>query len=705
MFQSIQQKNLEKLFNPKSIAIVGATSMPGKVGNVITKNILNLGYAGKVFLVNPTHREIFGKVCFSSLKEIEKEVDLAIIVIPARFVEEEIRQNADKVKNFVIISAGFSEIGWEGKMREENLKKIIEEKKINILGPNCLGFIVPELKLNASFAGGLPKPGKIAFISQSGALAVAFLDISAKEEINFSKVISIGNKMQISETELLEYLGEDEKTEIIGMYLENIKDGKKFIKIAQKYASKKPIIILKAGHSEKTQKAIASHTGALAGDDEIISVALEKTGILQANNLEEFFSLLKIINQPSLIPKGKTVIITNAGGVGVLTADAFSGKNIQLANINEKTKESLRSFLPIESSLENPIDLLGDAKEDRYRKALEIISADDEAGSFLCVLTPQDQTPVEKIAQEIINFKKRNIAFVASIFVGGKKVEKAIQNLNKSGICNFSFPEIAVKTLETYWRWGEFKSKNTKSKNQFINQKRQKKIQEIVAKAQKESRSVLYFSEASKIMEMYNLIPASYQEFFPEKNLSEFEITQKKSSKFSLKFPVVLKVDDQNFLHKTEKGGVVLGIENEIQLKKNLKLMQKKFPGTRLIAQSMSGKAAEIIVGIKRDVSFGPIVVYGLGGIYTEFLKMVDYLIPPFTVWEAQEHIKKSKLSFLFQKTRGQKEYNIEELAKIVFGVSNLAMEIPQIKEFDINPVFMYNDEKDALLADIKIII
>ncbi|PJA89496.1 MAG: hypothetical protein CO138_00095, partial [Candidatus Moranbacteria bacterium CG_4_9_14_3_um_filter_33_15] len=410
MFENIREKKLEKLFNPQSIAIVGATPTEGKVGNVIAKNILNLGYGGKVFLVNPNHKEIFGRNCFSSLREIDETVDLAIIVVPARFVEEEIRQSADRIKNFVIISAGFSEIGWEGKTREESLKKIIEEKRINILGPNCLGFIVPELKLNASFAGGLPKPGKIAFVSQSGALAVAFLDISAKEDINFSKVISIGNKMQISETELLEYLGNDEKTEIIGMYLENIKDGKKFLKTAQKYAFKKPIIILKAGHSEKTQKAIASHTGALAGDDEIISVALERAGILQASNLEEFFSLLKMIGESSFAPKGKTVIITNAGGVGVLTADAFSGKNIQLADINEKIKKKLHSFLPVESSLENPIDLLGDAKEDRYKKALEIISEDKEVGSFLCVLTPQDQTPVEKIAQEIINFKQKNVA-------------------------------------------------------------------------------------------------------------------------------------------------------------------------------------------------------------------------------------------------------------------------------------------------------
>jgi len=704
MFENIREKKLEKLFNPQSIAIVGATPTEGKVGNVIAKNILNLGYGGKVFLVNPNHKEIFGRNCFSSLREIDETVDLAIIVVPARFVEEEIRQSADRIKNFVIISAGFSEIGWEGKTREESLKKIIEEKRINILGPNCLGFIVPELKLNASFAGGLPKPGKIAFVSQSGALAVAFLDISAKEDINFSKVISIGNKMQISETELLEYLGNDEKTEIIGMYLENIKDGKKFLKTAQKYAFKKPIIILKAGHSEKTQKAIASHTGALAGDDEIISVALERAGILQASNLEEFFSLLKMIGESSFAPKGKTVIITNAGGVGVLTADAFSGKNIQLADINEKIKKKLHSFLPVESSLENPIDLLGDAKEDRYKKALEIISEDKEVGSFLCVLTPQDQTPVEKIAQEIINFKQKNVAFINTIFLGGKKIEKASQNLSKNGICNFSFPEMAVKTLETYWHWGEFRSKKPKLKRQFINKKRQKKIQGIVEKVQKENRSVLYFSEAAEIMEMYNLTPVLYEEFFSEKS-QKTNSKQKKSSKFFLKFPVVLKVDDQNFLHKTEKGGVILGIENEIQLEKNLRIMRKKFPGVRLIVQSMSKNAAEIIIGIKRDASFGPVVVYGLGGIYTEFLKMVDYLMPPFTAWEAQEHIRKSKLNFLFQKSRGQKEYRIEELAKIVSGVGNLAMEIPQIKEFDINPVFMYNDGREALLSDIKIMI
>ncbi len=363
---------LNNLFNPKSIAIVGASEEEGKVGNVAAKNILQLGYAGKVFLVNPKHKTLFGRKCYKSLGEIESQIDLAIIAIPAKFVNEVVKESANLVKNYVIISAGFGEINDEGKKREEELKQVAEKNNLNILGPNCLGFIIPELKLNASFAGGMPEAGNIAFVTQSGALAVAMMDAAKNYDFKFSQIISIGNKMRIGEAELLEYLEKDEKTKIIGLYLEGVKDGKKFIKIARNLS--KPIVILKAGKTERARKAITSHTGALAGSAEITSAVFKDAGIIQAENLEEFFNLLHLISFCGAPFSREAAVITNAGGAGVLTTDAFLGKSIGLAELSGEAKKSLREFLPEESSVENPVDLLGDAGEDRYEKALDMIN-------------------------------------------------------------------------------------------------------------------------------------------------------------------------------------------------------------------------------------------------------------------------------------------------------------------------------------------
>ena len=686
--------NLEKLFNPKSIAIVGASSEEGKIGNVVAKNILELGYEGEVFLVNPKYDEIFNKKCYKSLAESASsadKIDLAIMAIPAKFVNQEILNNSKNIKNFVVISAGFSEIGEIGKKQEEELKKIADENELNILGPNCLGYISPNIKLNASFAGSMPEAGDISFVTQSGALAVAIMDKAKKEGLKFSSIVSVGNKMQISETEMLEFLAEDKNTKVIGMYLEGIKDGKKFVEVAGNISKIKPIVILKAGKNEKTQKAISSHTGALAGNDEIISAVFEKAGIIRANNLEEFFALLNFISFSYVVPNQKVAVITNAGGAGVLVSDAFSGKNIQLADLDQETKNKLREFLPAESSVENPIDLLGDAREDRYKKALEIFSTVPDIGSIICLLTPQEQTPVLEIAKEIIKFKNKTDKNIATVFLGGEKVEKAIAKLKQNGVCNFNFPDLAVAAIDSYSQWNEFRILKTKNPSQIINEKRRAKVLEIINKAKSKNRQALYFSESAEIMAMYGI-----------NTVESFEIENYHGR--NLGYPVVLKVDSDKFLHKTEKNGVVLNIENEMKLSRAVSQMRTNFPESHLIIQSMAKRGAELIIGIKKDEIFGPVIVYGLGGIYAEFLKTVDYLVPPINLSQVEKALLSGKIRFLFQGARGQKKYNVEEMAKILMGVSSFALEIPEIGEFDINPLIVYNNQR-AIAVDVKIMI
>lgn len=692
MKKMFKTKNkLKNLLEPQSIAVVGATETEGKIGNILSRNLLDLGYQGDIFFVNPKHKKLFKKNCYQSLERIEKKVDLAIIAIPADFVLDVVEKSAGRIKNFVIISAGFSEIGKDGKAKERELMNIAKKNDLNILGPNCLGFINPNLNLNASFAGGMSEKGNIAFISQSGALAVALMDVAKKEGLSFSGIVSVGNKMQLDEIELIKYYAQDKDTKVISLYLEGIKDGRKFIEVAREVSKKKPIVILKSGKGEKSQKAISSHTGALAGSDKVVDVAFEKARVIRADNMENFFDLVKVISEFDVPENNKVAIVTNAGGPGVLTTDAFDGKNLEIAEFSDKVKQKLGMFLPHESSVENPVDLLGDAQEDRYEKTLSVIDREDVSIVF-CVLTAQNQTPVEKIADAIIDFKKKTKKIVSTIFIGGDKVEGVDLKLEENGVCNFPFPGRAIDALEKYYNWS---IRDVSKISSFsVNSRRRKKAQEIVEKAKNENRKALFFSEAKKLMKLYGINTT---------NLVEFDFDEKFREKKNMKFPVVLKVDSDRVLHKSDRQGLILGIKNEKELKKAFKKMRKNFPEERMIVQPMLEIETELILGIKKDSVFGPVIIYGLGGIYTEVFKMVDFLVLPMSINEIKNKLIKSKIGYLFEKTRGQKPYDISRMAEILYGLSSLALEVDEIKELDINPLLFYRDKKEVAV-DVKVI-
>lgn len=699
-------KNLENFFNPQAIAIVGASEEPGKIGNILAKNLLELGYAGKVFLVNPKHENILNQKCYPSILEIEEKVDLAIMVIPAKFVNEVIKTAKDKVKNFIVISAGFAEIhpvkspqsgvaegefngvNQEGPQRQEELKKIAEENNLNILGPNCLGFIIPSLKLNASFAGGLPEAGNISFVSQSGALAVGLMDMAKKEGLQFSSIISIGNKMQMGETELLEYLDADANTKVIGMYLEGIQDGRKFIEVAQKI--KKPIVILKAGKTARAQKAISLHTGALAGSDKIMTAVFAKTGVIRAENMDEFLGLLKLISSLDVPQNGEVIIVTNAGGLGVLTTDAFQNKKIKLAEIGEKTQAKLRKFLPEESSLSNPIDVLGDADEKRYAKTLEIIKKEN-AGTIICLLTPQDQTPVKKIAAKIAKFKEKSGKNILTVFMGGERVAKAIIKLRENNIPNFFLSDQAVQTLDKYWKWSVKKNIINQNKNLFeVNTERQMKAVETISQVKAQGKGALLFQEAAEIMKLYGI---GIVDFWTETQLG------------AVRFPAAVKVDSDKVLHKTDKKGLILNLKNQEELEKAIAEIKQNFPGEKIVIQPMIEGGTELILGIKKDEIFGPIVVVGLGGIYTEIFHAVDFIIPYSDKEAIKNILLQGKSGFLFRETRGKIACDLEEITQIVFNLQALALEVGQIKGLDINPLISQGLDKNSLAVDVKIII
>lgn len=692
----MSKNTLDELFEPKSIAIVGASNKPGKVGTVIAENISKLGYKGKIYYVNPSYKILKLKKCYPSISAIGKNIDLAVISVPSKFVLDVVKESMHATKNFVVITAGFSEIGEEGAKREKELAALAKKNNLNILGPNCLGFIMPKIKLNASFAGGMPKAGNIAFVSQSGALAVAIMDKANGEHLGFSHIVSVGNQMQLNEAKLLEYLSASKDVKVIGMYLEGIKNGSEFLEIAAKVSKIKPVVILKAGKTEKAQKAISSHTGALAGSDNIVDVVFEKTGVIRANDLEEFFDVLTLISF-SDAPRNKQVaVVTNAGGAGVLATDAFKGKSIELADLSLKIKKAIKSRLPQEASVENPIDLLGDADDVRYKDALEILCSG--VGATISLLTPQKQTPVDKIAEIVINSNKKSKTTSLSVFIGGDRVKHAINILKQNNIPNFASPERAVSSLDKYYKWSVFKKSKEVSVKKTINNDRKKKVAKIISKARDEGRNALLFAEAAEVMNNYGVSSGDFWVISAKKNSSTGipKITN---------FPVVAKVDSDKVLHKTDKQGVILNIKNQGELEVAVQKIQQNFPGEQVLIQPMQQKQMELILGIKIDQIFGPVIIYGLGGIYTEVFSMVNFLIPPMSEEKIKQEIMNSKIGFFFQCFRGQKECNLDEFVKIIQGLMHFALENKDISGFDINPLFIFNDGRKASAVDIKIIL
>ncbi len=688
-FMENKVKGLELFFSPHSIAIIGATEEEGKVGNVIAKNILDGGYAGKVFFVNPNRETVLGQKCYPKVSAIAENVDLAIVIIPAKFVNETIKEASGKVKNFAVISAGFSESGEEGKKREKELLEIAEKNDLNILGPNCLGFINAPKKLNASFAPFMAKEGNIAFISQSGALICAFLDIFSEKMAGFSLLVSTGNQMLIGEGDIMEHLIADDKSKVIGLYLEGIEDAKKLAEISRKMSSRKPIIILKAGKSERTKKAISSHTGSLAGSEDIAREFFQKNGIIQAENLEEFSNLLNFLSFASAPENSKVIAITNAGGAGVLATDAFQGKNIELQEIKEETKNKLKEFLPLESSLQNPIDLLGDTMEDRYEKTLEALK-NEEADSLICLLTVQKQTPVEKIAEVIANFKKKTSKKIIAVLISSQKSKDATEKLESSGVPVFTFPEQAIGALEKYFTWNSFE--NYPSMESKLEKDKLDDISAVISKAKRERRSALFFREAAEIFKNLEIPVVPFRQIGSENDLEKVP-----------GFPVVIKIDSEKIIHKTDSKALVLGVKNKGELKKCYEDLKKTFPNEGIIVQPEIKKDIEIILGVKRDEVFGSVVVAGMGGIYTEVFKKIDYFIPPMNRKEIEEKLLKSPLSFIFKETRGKIIFESGIMAEIIEKLMKLSSNVPEIKELDVNPFIIHSGK--GISTDIKILI
>ncbi len=692
---------LSTLFNPKSVSIIGASSKPGKLGYNILENVIKYGYMGRVYPVNPNYQEILGLKVYSNISEINDEIDLAVIVIPAESVVKVAEEcGASKVKNLVVISAGFKETGKEGAERERALKDICKKYKMNLLGPNCLGVIDTFTPLNASFAAQMPLKGNIAFISQSGALGTAILDWSFKNRIGFSKVISLGNKADLDESDFINALAADNNTKVILLYIEDVKDGGKFIKSLKKTVKIKPVLVLKSGSSTAGQRAAASHTGSLAGSRIAYETVFKQFGALQVETISDLFNYAKVFSTQPLPKDNSICILTNAGGPGIIATDACEKHGLKLAQLKNETLNNLRERLPPNASIYNPVDILGDAQPERYYKALETLKDDDNVSSLIIILTPQATTKPTETVLELVKLTSMIDKPVAFSLIGGEQVAEAKRILSENNIPVFSFPEDAVESIAALTRYKLIREKKM-SHRKFKIPVDKEPIREIIKRVLSENRRTLLSSEACEILSFYNVKT-------PKVHLAS-NSEEACEAAAEIGYPVTLKIASPDIIHKSDVGGVALNVKNEEDVRKIFIGMvanaHKLFPNARIYGVEVYEyveKGKEVIIGVNKDLQFGHLLMFGLGGVYVNFLRDVAFRIVPVTFNDAEEMIKETKVYNLLKGVRGEQPADIDAVIKTILAVSQLVEEFPVISELDVNPLFVYNKGEGCIAVDVK---
>ena len=677
--------NLKKLFYPKSVAVIGASRNSQKIGNLIFKNLAESDFAGQLYPINPNTQEVLGQPALASVLDLSEPVDLAIIVVPAETVAKvltEVGQSGTKVA--IIISAGFAETGPAGQEKQEKLLEIGQKYHLKILGPNCLGVINPKIGLNASWGETMPKPGKIAFASQSGALAAPVIELVNESGLGFSYFASLGNKADIDETDLLEFFGQDKNTDIILTYLESFKNGPRLVSLAQKIASKKPIIVLKAGQTTQGAKSAQSHTASLATPERVGRGIFTQANIISANSVREIISLARLLTSLGKKQAGpKTAIVTNAGGPGVLATDAIVKNSLSLSCLGQKTVKRLGRILPASASLNNPVDILGDADEKIYFKTSKIILADPEVDNLIIILTKQRGTNVKAIASALVKLKTNKP--IIPIFMGGKSILAAKEIFQKAGFTNFYHPQEAIIALAKIISWQK-RSKKKITVNQIKINKGQ--INKLINQA---NRPRLNEAEGFRLLSACQV------------NTPKFVILDNQKEGITalekIGCPAFLKVLSADLIHKTELGAIVK-IDFKDDFPEQFNKMNQKFPSAKLIlSQGITG-GIELIIGVKKDPVLGRLIMIGAGGIYTEILKDSVFRILPIGKNDAREMISELKIHPILKGARGSQAINLEAVEETLLTIAKLAEAVPKINQLEINPLIAGSK---SVAVDVKI--
>ncbi len=694
---------LDKFFAPKSVAIIGASSNKQKLGWQILSNLKNSKYQGKIYPINLKSKTILGEKAYANILDVKTKIDLALIVIPADKVEAEILKCAEKgIKNIIIISAGFKEASLEGKNIEEKIVALAEENNINILGPNCLGLININSNLNLSFVSASKKKEKrktkIAGVSQSGALGSALLDWFDEKSLDLDIFVSLGNQAVIKEADVLDYLADDENIDLVVLYLEEISSGEKIMTSLSRLSRKKPCLVIKSGRSDVSSKMAASHTGSLAGSWQAAKTILERSGAILLDNLDDLFQVLEL--WPSLIEKdyqkilkqAKINFISNAGGALVMSLDSLDKHNLDLAKWPKSLKVN-ESKWPKNIKFKNPLDILGDADALRYEKSLKLLLVNKEVKIIICILTPQSSSEVKETAQKIVDLNKAyNDKIILPVFIGGSSVKVGHKIFSDNYLPVYNSLDPLIFSLAKFSFYFDNKNKIRLYNKQEKNSRIEKKGKEESLKNLKVDNNLLDYLQSFKLLKKYDI------DFIPTKKLSE------NIDKISKKeFPLVLKAVGPNFNHKTDKGAIIVDIEDKDKLKlaqKNLSKLLKK--DDYLVYQSYVKNSLEIIIGFKREKNLGPLIMVGWGGTKAEIIKDLAYFVDDINFEEAKKVIKKLKIYQLLSGYRGGKKYSLDSLARTLQKVAILAKENPEIKELDINPLFL--EEKKSRVGDVRII-
>lgn len=693
------------IFSPRSIAIVGASQDSEKIASVILKNLIGGGYNGKIFPINPKYEEIQGRQSYPDILSVKENIDLVCIAIPFQFVDTIIDQCIDKkVRAVVIITAGFKETGEEGKALELKIAEKLQAAGIRLLGPNCLGFINNKAKINLSFARENPGDGNIAFVSQSGAFCTAILDMACESGIGFSHIISLGNKADIHENELMQDLLFDNNVKALALYLEEFADGKEFISLAQK--AKKPILLIAPGSSEKAKQAISSHTGSLASSYDTIIAAVKKGNIILAENSEDLFKLITLINQNAIPDGRKIAIITNAGGPGILATDAVEKENLELTEIGEKTKQKLLKVLPRESNIKDPIDILGDAKNDRYELAIETVLEEKDVDSIFTILTPQLITDIEGTAQKIVDMSKLTSKPIYACFLGGKDVKAGFRILERNNQPAFNDIQEGIHLIAKLAKFEENKEK-TRIMNCEDYKVRAKHKKEVEEYCNEEEIKILPENLAISLLEEFKID-------IPHEKVTES--IEEAVDFAAMNFPVVIKATAKDLAHKTDFNGVYLDIrtitefeEKFTELRENISKITGN-PSPEILIQEMIEGKVEFFIGANREgdskiyekngKGFGHLLAIGQGGVYTEVFKDIKHILVPENEQKITDLFEETKVSMIIDGYRGKPALAKDKIIELIVKIEKLLINYPEIISMDINPVMI--TEKRAVVVDVK---
>ncbi len=698
--------HLDKFFHPVSVAVVGASPREGTIGAALVKNILAGGYGGKLFLVNPQHKEIHGLSVSPTLSQIPDAVDLAVLATPLptvpKIMEECVRK---QVKAAVIISAGGKETGESGTRLETQIRETAHRGGVRVMGPNCLGVVCSDGRLNASFASHMPLPGKMAFVSQSGAICTAILDLSLKEQIGFSHFVSVGSMLDVDFGDLIDFLGNDSRVTSIVLYIESLTNFRKFMSAARAVSRVKPIIVLKSGRSPAGAKAASSHTGALAGEDAVYEAAFQRAGIKRVHTVAELFDCAELLaKQPRPTGSG-LIIITNAGGPGVMAADALAEYGLEPLALKPETLERLNEILPPFWSRGNPVDILGDADVERFRRTVAVCLRDPGINGLLVMTAPQALTDPTAIAEALTPMLSGSRCPIFTVWMGGRDVERGREVFNQAGIPTYETPEQAVRA---FWHLVSYKRnlellQEIPPKLPTILKYDQERARKIIDRALREKTETLTEIEAKALLSAYG-IPVNRTEA-----ASEAEAAVKLAE--AMGYPVVLKILSRDILHKTDARGVELNLQHAEDVRQAFEHILARAraydPRARLegvtVQPLVRRSDYELILGSKKDPDFGPVILFGLGGIMTEVLKDHAVALPPLNRLLARRLIESTRVYKLLKGYRNRPPADLPLLEEILIRLSQLVTDFPEITEMDINPLIM--DPEGAWAVDCRVLI